>query len=58
MTAAKTVAERQEALKQRRRAAGLKEYRNLWGHPDDEEATRAYVARLLRKRQREAGKGK
>jgi hypothetical protein len=47
---AQTNAERQEALRQRRITQGLKELRNLWAHPDDEEAIRAYAAKLAKKR--------
>ena len=51
---AKTTAERQEALRQARRAAGLKEIRNLWCHPDDEPPIRELAAKLQRKRDRQA----
>lgn len=43
---AKTVKERQEALKARRAAEGLKEMRSLYAHPDDFKRIRGYVARL------------
>lgn len=52
MSAAKTSAERQQALKDRRTAAGMKEVRNLWCHPDDEAAIREHAAKLQRKRAR------
>ena len=47
---AKTTNERQRALVERRRDAGLKEVRNLWCHPDDEPAIREHAAKLARKR--------
>lgn len=47
---AKTVAERQEELKARRAAEGLKELRSLYAYPDDFKAIRAYVGRLNAKR--------
>jgi hypothetical protein len=43
-------AQRIKELRQRRRALGLKEVRNLWTHPDDEQAIRDYAERLARKR--------
>jgi hypothetical protein len=49
---AKTTAERQAALRQARREAGLKEVRNLWCHPDDEAALREFASKLQRKRDR------
>jgi DNA invertase Pin-like site-specific DNA recombinase len=47
---AKTTNERQRALVERRREAGLKQIRNLWCHPDDEPAIREHAAKLARKR--------
>lgn len=47
---AQTLAERQAAYRQRQRAAGLKELRQLWADPADHDAIRAYVARLAVKR--------
>ena len=49
---AKTTAERQQALRRARKAAGLKELRNLWCHPDDEPAIRATAIKLLGRRER------
>lgn len=51
---AKTTNERQREMRERREAAGLKEVRNLWCHPDDEERVKAYVARLNASRARSA----
>lgn len=53
MSPAKTNAERQAALHQRRTEAGLKQVRNLWCHPDDEPAIKALAAKLARKRAKE-----
>lgn len=50
---AKTTNERQREMRERREAAGLKEVRNLWCHPDDEAPVKAYAAKLQRKRERE-----
>ena len=47
---AKTSAERQQALRQRRTDAGMKQIRNLWCHPDDEPAIRRYAVALQAKR--------
>ena len=47
-----TLAERQRAYKARHRAAGRKEVRNLWAHPDDVPAIKALAAYLTRKRDR------
>ncbi len=47
-----TNAERQRKLREERIAAGLKEVRNLWCHPDDEARIRAYAERLAKKRPR------
>jgi len=52
--AAMTTKERQDALKKRRAADGLKEIRSLYAHPDDFQRIRAYVARLNAQR-RKAG---
>lgn len=49
---AKTTTERQREMRQRREAAGLKEVRNVWCHPDDEARVKAYVARLNAARER------
>lgn len=49
---AKTTNERQRAFKQRQAEAGLKEIRNLWAHPDDHEAIKAYAGKLTRRRQK------
>jgi hypothetical protein len=51
---AKTTAERQQAMRDARRDAGLKEVRNLWCHPDDEAAIREFAAKIQRKRERAA----
>lgn len=42
---AKTVKQRQDELKARRAAEGLKEIRSLYANPDDFKSIRAYVAR-------------
>lgn len=52
MAAAQTVKERQDALKARRAAEGLKEIRSLYAHPDDFKRIRDYVARLNAKRRK------
>jgi hypothetical protein len=49
---AQTTNERQRALVERRKAAGLKELRNLWTHPEDEAAVREYAAKLTGRRLR------
>jgi hypothetical protein len=49
---AKTTAERQQAMREARRATGLKEVRNLWCHPDDELAIRQLAAKLQAKREK------
>lgn len=46
----KTDAQRQDVYRKRRTASGLKEVRNLWVHPDDEQAIRQYAAKLAAKR--------
>lgn len=46
---AKTGAERQKALDERRKAAGLKMVR-LWCHPEDEDPIRQHAANLAAKR--------
>lgn len=40
---------RQEAFVERQKAKGLKQYRNLWGLPENEAKVKAYVARLNKK---------
>ena len=40
----KTNTERHAALCARRKKAGLKMYRNFWGHPDDESAIKAFAS--------------
>ena len=49
---AKSVAERQKKLKERRAKEGLKEIRSLYAHPDDFSRIRAYVAKLNKARLR------
>lgn len=49
---AKTSAQRQAELKQRRKEAGLQSLKNLWVHPEDVKMIREYAARLSRKRER------
>lgn len=39
----KTNAERQADRDKRMKAAGLKQIRNLWGHPEDEAAVREFT---------------
>lgn len=46
---AKTSSERVQDFKQRQRAAGLKEVRNLWARSTDHEKIKAYVKRLTSK---------
>lgn len=46
----KTNAQRQKALRQARRLAGLKEVRNLWCHPKDEPVIREFAAELQARR--------
>jgi len=53
---AKTVAERQQALRDARRSLGLKEVRNLWCHPEDEPKVREFVEKLQRARTRQGKK--
>lgn len=50
---AKSAAQRQEALRQRRLTQGLKLVRNLWAHEDDHAAIKALAAKLARKRAKE-----
>ena len=45
-----TISERQRAYKARHRAAGRKEVRNLWAHPDDVPAIKALADKLNGKR--------
>lgn len=52
MPTAKTAAERVADMRQRRQAAGLTRL-EVYAHPDDHAAIRAYAARLVRKRERE-----
>ena len=47
-----TPTDRQRAYKARHRAAGRKEVRNLWAHPDDHAAIKAFAYNLNRKRDR------
>jgi hypothetical protein len=47
---AKTSNERQRELVARRRDAGLKEVRNLWVSPENEQAVRDYAEKLERRR--------
>ena len=49
----KTVKERQDEMKARRAAEGLKEIRSLYAHIDDFKQIRAYVGRLNAKRKKE-----
>jgi hypothetical protein len=58
VTAAKTTAERQAALKARRVAAGLVSLKNVWVAPDDVSEMRSHAALLARRRQRQAQKAK
>jgi hypothetical protein len=51
MTAA-TTAQRQAALKARRKAAGLVPVTNLWCHPDDVQPIRDFADKMARKRTR------
>jgi hypothetical protein len=46
MTSTKYVKAHEAAKK----AQGLKEFRRLWGYPDDEKAIREYAAKLTLKR--------
>jgi hypothetical protein len=52
LRAAATTAQRQAALKARRKAAGLVPVTNLWCHPDDAQPIKDYAAKLARKRVR------
>lgn len=47
---AQTTAQRVAKVAGAKRAAGLKQVRSLWAHPDDHPAIRAYAAKLARKR--------
>jgi urease alpha subunit len=49
---AQTTKQRQDALKARRAAEGLKELRSLYCHPEDNARVRAYVARLNAQRRK------
>ena len=44
----KTATERQKTFRLSRLAAGLKEIRNLWSHPEDEPRIRDYAALCTR----------
>lgn len=48
---AKSVTERVQDYRARMRAQGLKEIRNLWAYPADEERIKDYAAKTVRKRQ-------
>lgn len=50
MSPAKTNAERQSALKARKKAAGLVSLKNVWVHPDDVQAMRDHASLLERRR--------
>jgi hypothetical protein len=50
MTEPKTPTQRSAAYKARKEAAGLKRVPNLWAHPEDVPAIRAYVAKLNKRR--------
>jgi hypothetical protein len=52
MTTAKTNAERQADLKAAHALAGRNKVHNLWAHPDDKPAIKAYAAKLARRRER------
>jgi len=53
MTQERPIAKRQQAIKnvsnyrERRKEAGLKEIRNLWIRPEDEQRVRKYVSKLI-----------
>lgn len=49
---AKTAAQRVTESKARKIAAGLREIRSLWAHPDDHATIRAHAAKLSAKRER------
>lgn len=53
----RTIAQRQQSWRDARRARGLKELRNLWVHPDDEQAVRELAAKLQARRERAAKRG-
>ncbi len=46
----KTTAERQAAYAARRRGAGLVRVSNMWAHPDDHAAIKAFAQKLTDKR--------
>lgn len=50
---AKTDAERQDALRKRREAAGLVEVRGIWLHPADHAAIKALAVKLQKRRLKE-----
>jgi hypothetical protein len=47
---AKTVSERQRALREARAAAGLTEVRGIYARPEDHHRIKAYAAKLSKKR--------
>lgn len=49
---AKTTADRQKALRERRERMGLAEIRGIWLRPEDFPALRVAAAKLRRKRER------
>ena len=51
---AKTNAQRQAELKERRKAAGMVPITNLWAHPDDVQEIREAAAKLARRREKAA----
>ena len=54
---AKTSAQRQAELKERRVAAGLTQVSNLWVHPDDVAEIREHAAKLAKRRERAVRRG-
>ena len=52
MSTAKTSAQRQADLKERRKSAGLQSLRNVWVHPDDVPAMREHAIKLAMRRER------
>jgi hypothetical protein len=53
---AKTTAERQRLLRERRDTLGLAEVRGIWAHPEDHEPIKTLAAKLQRKRERTKAK--
>ena len=49
---AQTTAQRVAKVAEAKRAAGLKQVRSLWAHPDDHPAIREHAAKLARKREK------